>query len=227
MSREFTKENALESYQSLIQAITDFQIKQSNDENGYKTIYNYNNWIVNKCNMNLSENTFTLPYEAVPGKISKFIYDYLYLNKQAIIDTYYKFDSNNNQYVLNARKSNIPNEDINTIINSTVLRRGNVIWVEFGYNIGAEFGGKHPAVIIKNCDKTLIVIPLSSQSPTFEKVNVLIPKVYNFPFKNRWANVTRITPISVMRVDFNSKIGSVNNSVLREISNKLKENGIK
>lgn len=179
--------------------------------------------------MILSENNFEFPKEAIPGVVSKYIYDYLYPNKKSIIDTYYKFDDEYNQYVLNARKSNIPNDVINIIINSVLLRRGNVIWVEFGYNVGAEFGGKHPAIIIKNCGKTLIVIPLSSQQPTqtLENVNVSVPRVYNFPIKNRWTNVTRITPISIIRIDFSSKIGSVSNSILREISNKLQENGIK
>ncbi len=28
--------------------------------------------------------------------------------------------------------------------------RGDVIWVEFGFNIGEEFSGRHPAVVLKN-----------------------------------------------------------------------------
>lgn len=44
--------------------------------------------------------------------------------------------------------------------------RGDVIWVEFGYNIGEEFSGKHPAVVLKNGGKTLIVIPITSKQPT-------------------------------------------------------------
>lgn len=229
MARIFTKENALESYQKLIQSITEFQIKQPQDNNGYKTATNYNKWLSDKCKMILSENNFEFPKAAIPGVVSKFIYDYLYPDKKAIIDTYYRFDDEHNQYVLNARKSNIPNDAVNIIINSVLLRRGNVVWVEFGYNVGAEFGGKHPAIVIKNCGKTLIVIPLSSQNPTqaLENVNVNVPQVYNFPIRERWTNVTRITPISIIRIDFSSKIGSVRNSILREISSKLQENGIK
>lgn len=44
MPRTFTKENALESYQKLIQSITEFQIKQPKDNEGYKTTTNYNSW---------------------------------------------------------------------------------------------------------------------------------------------------------------------------------------
>ncbi len=186
-------------------------------------------WLEVWCKYIRLENNFELPYSAIPGTISKFIYDYLYQSKKEVVDTYYKFDDIHNQYVLNYRKSNIPIEAVNTIINSVLLRRGNVVWVEFGYNIGAEFGGKHPAIIIKNCGKTLIVIPLSSQQPTstLETVNITVPQVYNFPRRKRWANVTRITPVSTIRIDFDSIIGSVSNIILKQISNKLQENGIK
>jgi mRNA-degrading endonuclease toxin of MazEF toxin-antitoxin module len=229
MPRIITKENALESYQNLIQCITNFQFQQPDNPDGYKAATNYNNWISNKCHLILSEDTYTFPCQAVPGTVSKFVYDYLYQSKQAVINTYYKFDSGNNQYVLNVRKSDIPSGDVEVIIHNTILRRGNVVWVEFGYNIGAEFGGKHPAIIIKNCGKTLIVIPLSSQQPTpsMQKTSVAVPKVYNFPLKARWTNVTRITPISVIRIDFGSDVGSVSNSILKDISNTLVANGIK
>lgn len=34
-----------------------------------------------------------------------------------------------------------------------LIQRGNVLWVNFGFNIGSEFGGQHPAVIIKKWEK--------------------------------------------------------------------------
>ena len=40
--------------------------------------------------------------------------------------------------------------------------RGDVIWVEFGFNIGEEFSGRHPAVVLKNGGKTLLVCGSSS-----------------------------------------------------------------
>jgi mRNA-degrading endonuclease toxin of MazEF toxin-antitoxin module len=45
------------------------------------------------------------------------------------------------------------------MLHNLVLIRGNVIWVEFGFNIGCEFGGKHPAIILKNIGEDLIVAP--------------------------------------------------------------------
>ena len=44
--------------------------------------------------------------------------------------------------------------------------RGDVIWVEFGFNIGEEFSGRHPAIVLKNGGKTLLVLPITSKQPT-------------------------------------------------------------
>ena len=52
------------------------------------------------------------------------------------------------------------------ITKKAVLKRGNVVWIDFGFNIGNEFGGMHPAVILKNFDKDLFVVPISSKKPT-------------------------------------------------------------
>ena len=46
-----------------------------------------------------------------------------------------------------------------------LFKRGNVIWLDFGFNIGNEFGGVHPAVILKNFDNDLLVVPISSKKP--------------------------------------------------------------
>ena len=36
--------------------------------------------------------------------------------------------------------------------------RGDVVWVEFGFNIGEEFSGRHPAVVLKNGGKSKVLI---------------------------------------------------------------------
>ena len=95
------------------------------------------------------------------------------------------------------------------LIHNIVLRRGGVVWVNFGYNIGCEFGGKHPDLILKNSKDTLIALPLSSQTPNNRDINVEIDSVYGLPLKKRWGNILRIIPISVIRIDFNSPVGSV------------------
>jgi len=42
------------------------------------------------------------------------------------------------------------------------LKRGDVVWVDFGYGIGAEFRYFHYAVVLAVEDNQVIVIPLTS-----------------------------------------------------------------
>lgn len=189
----------------------------------------YFKWIALKTRIILKEKSYSIPNKAIPSIISEYEFNYLYPEKQKIIFKYYKFELENKRYVLNAKKSNISENDKNIIIHSCVLRRGAVVWVEFGYNIGCEFGGKHPALILRNCKNSLIVVPLSSQAPTesTEKFSIEIEKVFNFPIKKRWTNILRMQPISIQRVDFLSTYGSVSNKVLRDISEKINQYGVK
>lgn len=189
----------------------------------------YFKWTALKTRIILGEKSYSIPCDALPTIISEYEYNYLYPEKQQVILKYYKADPQNKRYVLNSKKTNITEEDKNVIIHSCVLKRGAVVWVEFGYNIGNEFGGKHPALILKNCKEAVIAVPISSKPPTeaTEKFSVEINKVYNFPPKKRWTNILRMQPVSIQRIDFRSKCGSVSNSVLKDISNKIKDYGIK
>ncbi len=58
-----------------------------------------------------------------------------------------------NNYILkkNYRIFNNPKisfDDTMLIMRKLLLKRGNVVWIDFGFNIGNEFGGMHPAVIL-------------------------------------------------------------------------------
>ena len=189
----------------------------------------YFKWTALKTRIILGEKSYRIPCDALPTIISEYEFNYLYPEKQQVVLEYYKADTQNKRYVLNSKKTNITEEDKNVIIHSCVLKRGAVVWVEFGYNIGSEFGGKHPALILRNCKESVIVVPLSSKAPTetTEKFSVEIDRVYNFPQKKRWTNILRMQPVSIQRIDFISKCGSVSNSVLKNISNKIKDYGIK
>ena len=87
--------------------------------------------------------------------------------------------------------------------------RGDVVWVEFGFNIGEEFSGRHPAVVLKNGGKTLLVLPITSKQPTEKqlasKTYVELSKIYNFKSMRRWVNIFNINPISIERIDFSKK----------------------
>ena len=123
-----------------------------------------------------------------------------------------------------------------------ILKRGNVVWVDFGFNIGTEFGGRHPAIIlkrIKQIDK-IVVIPLDSSSdiPDTELkrensdfwVKILGEEIWGMTNQIRWANVYNITQVSNIRVDFfdnegNLKYFSVDYEVLDRIDEKVKQFG--
>ena len=71
------------------------------------------------------------------------------------------------------------------------------------------------------------MLPLSSKTPNNLDINVEIASVYGLPLKVRWGNILRITPVSIIRIDFDSPIGSVKNDVLKDISAKVQAHGIK
>lgn len=189
----------------------------------------YFKWIARKTKILLGEKNYCIPVEALPTIINEYEFNYLYYEKQQVVQKYYKYEPDNHRYVLNAKKSSISDEDKNVIVHSCVLKRGSVVWVEFGYNIGSEFGGKHPALILRNCKESLIVVPISSKEPTeaTEKYNVKIDKIYHFPLKKRWTNILRMRSISIQRIDFKSKFGSVSKETLNAISNKIRSYGVK
>ena len=112
-----------------------------------------------------------------------------------------------------------------------LFKRGNVIWLDFGFNIGNEFGGMHPAVILKNFDNDLFVVPISSKKPAeYVKIEqdlkdkkitekeyqkrknditeiVELSKINGFRNMLRWARITRMEKISMLRVNFSGTIG--------------------
>ena len=128
-----------------------------------------------------------------------------------------------------------------------LLKRGNVVWIDFGFNIGNEFGGIHPAIILKNFDKDLFVLPVSSKKPIEyaiiekdfedgkiseeecnrrkEKITeiVQLDKIVGFKEMTRWANITRMRKVSILRLNFSGTIGRIDGKYLSIISEKISE----
>lgn len=100
--------------------------------------------------------------------------------------------------------------------------RGDVVWVEFGFNIGEEFSGRHPAIVLKNGGKTLLVLPITSKQPSEKQLAsknyIELGKIYNFKELKRWVNIFNITPISIARIDFSKKKGNIKGIDLDKIS---------
>ena len=155
-----------------------------------------------------------------------------------------------NNYVIkkNYRVFNNPNitfEDAMLIAKKLLFRRGNVVWIDFGFNIGNEFGGMHPAVILKNFEKDLFVLPISSKKPIeyvriekdFEdgKISqeeckqrkdkiteiVQLDNIVGFKEMTRWANITRIRKVSLLRLNFSGTIGTLDGTDMDKIAEKI------
>lgn len=187
---------------------------------------NYFNWVGLKTMLIQQEKRYEIPYSALPSTFTQAQRDWLLEEKQILFDKYYRFDIDTNKYIINVKKSDVPYEDIDMLMHSMVITRKAVVWVEFGVNVGCEFGGRHPAIILKNLDDSLIVIPLSSQRPDSDKFAVKVDSVFGFSSLTRWANVARIREVDISRVDFNCRIGNVNSKVMSDISNKMHACGI-
>jgi mRNA-degrading endonuclease toxin of MazEF toxin-antitoxin module len=215
-------QNSLQGY------LDDVASTEPTDLNKVKTCADYFSWVSFKTELLRCEDIFILPSKIIPNKITQHEYNYLRSDKRIIVDKYYKLDRSTGKFIINAKKTTIHQTEAETLIHSLVLKRGNVVWVNFGFNIGNEFRGKHPAIILKNTKSVMVVIPLSSQPPSKPEINVEVKTVNGLPSSRlRWANIFRIVPVSVLRIDFNSPIGDVKGVVLNEISAKISLHGIK
>ena len=133
----------------------------------------------------------------------------------------------------NALKTDIVNSENDFFLTqeqSDLIKRGNVIWVNFGFNVGSEFGGHHPAVIIRKMGMGVYVIPLDSGKIPENKKDkdylIPIPYVYGLPKLPRHCNIYKMTCIDPRRFDFNGTYGNVHGKIMGKISNALKNHVI-
>lgn len=174
-------------------------------------------------------------------KIDKYTYERLDKKLKKIINDNYILKSNN--YIFN--NTNISKADVLLLAKRILFKRGNVVWIDFGFNIGNEFGGMHPAIILKNFNTELFVLPISSKGPKeFIKIEqeykegkinieecekrknkitevVQINSIYRFKDMIRWVNITRMKKVSILRLNFNGTIGKVDGKYLSIINEKI------
>lgn len=198
---------------------THFQTMDASVRDSIKLMGAYMDWVSLKTDLIGQEKNYIMPDSAIPNKISLHTYNWLRPDKKAVVDKHYTLSGTNTDYVIHVQKTSIPNSDKEMLIHSTVLLRGSVVWVEFGYNIGCEFGGKHPAIILRNNKDSFLVAPLSSQAPNDPSINIEVPIVFGFEKRTRWVNVYRIRWISLLRIDLNNSFGSVKGYILTDICN--------
>ena len=236
-----------ESYIKCLKKLREFR-KSLNTENDLKRGKLYFTWIRNKTKKIENEKDIDYIYKNIVQytlknyKIDK--YNYERLNKQLknIVKNNYALKKTN--YIFN--NTNISKEDTMLLTKKVLLKRGNVVWIDFGFNIGNEFGGMHPAIILKNFDIEIFVLPISSKKPKeYKKLEqdyhnkkitleecvkkkgqiteiVQIDNIYRFKDMIRWANITRMKKVSILRLNFNGTIGKVDGKYLSTINEKIR-----
>ena len=236
-----------EAYIKCLKKLREFR-KSLNTENDLKRGKLYFTWIRDKTKKIENEKDIDYIYKNIVQytlknyKIDK--YNYERLNKQLknIVKNNYVLKKNN--YIFN--NTNISKEDTMLLTKKVLLKRGNVVWIDFGFNIGNEFGGMHPAIILKNFDNEIFVLPISSKKPKeYKKLEqdyhnkkitleeyikkkgqiteiVQIDNIYRFKDMIRWANITRMKKVSILRMNFNGTIGKVDGKYLSTINEKIR-----
>ncbi len=107
-----------------------------------------------------------------------------------------------------------------------LIIKGNVLWMNFGSNIGNEFSGFHPALILNAHIKSgdVFVLPIDSgHSKPNVKYHMDIPRIYGFKDKPRYVNLYRAQWLSIKRIDFKNRIGHIDKKLLKKISDTIKE----
>ena len=160
-----------------------------------------------------------------------------------ITDIKKNYSFKDNKYTFS--NSKISTNDVKLLMKYILFKRRNVIWLDFGFNIGNEFGGMHPAVILKNFDNDLFVVPISSKKPPEyikleqdlknkkiseeeykERKNAIteiieLSKINGFRNMLRWARITRMKKISMLRVNYSGTIGTLDGTDMDKIAEKI------
>ena len=222
-------------YVSCLKKLRQFK-KLLTSENDLKRGKLYFSWIESKTDKIENEKDDNYIYKNIVKytlpkyKIDEFSYKKANKNLKQIIDNNYIRQKN--YYVFN--NTNISYEDTMLITKKAVLKRGNVVWIDFGFNIGNEFGGMHPAVILKNFDKDLFVLPVSSKKPIeYEKLEKILAdgKISEKECEARKNKITEIVQLNdisgfkkMMRwANISGTIGRIDGEYMNEISKKISE----
>jgi len=207
------------------------KVYYSRDEQLIKRGTLYFDWIKRKTSLISGEKVLNIPPEYIPRRITQYACDNLSEKAKQIVMKHYKLYSNSkkSEYKISEEtRKQLTQREVLILANDYIFTRSNVVWVDFGFNIGTEFGGRHPAIILKKAGANLIVLPLSSKlkknhKNEIENHNIIVDKVFSFPKQmTRYTSVNRITSISPSRIVFTS-FGSVSTECMNNIDQKIIE----
>lgn len=179
------------------------------------------NWTRTKFEKFSTEHEVVIPWEYIPKKIDAYEFSKLDTTSQSIVVKYYiELDENGNKiHKRQSSASAATQQEIHNLVKNMIFKRAKVVWVDFGCNLGNEFGGIHPAVILKRSGDNLIVLPLSSGSASTKGSFIVdVPLVYQFSKKiPRWTSVHRMRTIHPKRILFTTH-GSLPTNTMKLIN---------
>ncbi len=103
-------------------------------------------------------------------------------------------------------------------------RRGELIFLDLGFNVGEEYGGKHYAIVLRDSRSNhgkVLVLPITSQEPKSKHLPIYVeigPIIGLAKDKHHWANILNITNVSKQRIMVQCKQLRVNDRVLNRLS---------
>ena len=56
-----------------------------------------------------------MPFNALPNKISEYVYNYIYQDKRDIVNKYYKKEDGTGEFVINVNKMSVPPNEVETL----------------------------------------------------------------------------------------------------------------
>ena len=158
------------SYKNAIQALIQLITTNRSNLDDFK-LKLYLDWITTKTEFLQKEGQpIYIPDTKLPKVITIQTYTYLKPNLQKIVGKAY--DLFDNQYIRN--NHSISDSDSTSLFKVLYLSKRNIVWVDFGFNIGNEFGGRHPAVILRNLGEVLLVAPISTNRSCVQESNTII-----------------------------------------------------
>lgn len=120
------------------------------------------------------------------------------------------------------------------------FKRGNIVLVKLGFNIGKEFGGRHYCIVLRDSsvnNKRVLILPITSKKPSdyeafknssyieFDKIKGMNAEKDNQSptGHKRWVNIYNIRSVSKSRIIYpiDRGIQNMTKGQMREISSRI------
>lgn len=144
---------------------------------------------------------------------------------RSYVNMYYKKSNDTDNYNLV-----VENDDYlysggdDYLISYLVFKQGKVVWVDFGENVGFEFSGIHPALIIGRPEnRMLTVLPIVNMNASERNPEVVIIDIKNDSEKFGVALINEIKNISIYRIDRSKASMNISVSDFNRTLDRIKE----